>query len=180
MRKDIMWVVVSFCLVACGSSDPTSSATVTNKRLFVTSTAYSGYSIISVSNADATCNTCATAAGLEGTWKAWISGPTVNAIDRIVDVGPWYKIDGSKAFNNKVNLMTTPIVNINVDENGNTVAGGVFTWTGTKTGGTTGRVCWDGAFGAATYGIANGTTNWTENGVYDCGNANGHLYCIEQ
>ncbi len=60
-----------------------------SKRIFVTSTLYSG-NLGGLSGADAKCLTAAQSVNLPGTWKAWLSSSTINAIDRIAEVGPWY------------------------------------------------------------------------------------------
>lgn len=175
----LMFLTVALMLGAgCGgSSDPAPPAP--NRRVFVTSTGYDGIQV-SLAFADGVCATAAQAALLGGTWKAWLSAPGVNAIDRIADVGPWFRPDGQKAFNNKANLGTTPLVPINVDELGHTGIS-TFVWTGTQTGGTAGDACWNGSgVTTATYGVTNSTTFWTSNGIYDCGSANGRLYCFEQ
>ena len=52
------------------------------KRMFVTSTFHSG-PIGGLAVADSICQTRADAVPLGGTWKAWLSTSTVNAVDRI-------------------------------------------------------------------------------------------------
>ena len=101
-------------------------------RVFVTSSTFSG-DLGGASGADAKCATAAEAAQLGGAWKAWISTSNVNAIDRIADNGPWYLVDGvTRVFNNKANLLTSPLVPIFLDENGNAWQGGGLygTWSG--------------------------------------------------
>jgi hypothetical protein len=100
-----------------GSGDSTGSSGSV-KRVFVTSITYSG-NLGGVAGADADCANAAAAQTLGGAWKAWISSGSVNAIDRINDVGPWYLVDGvTKVFNNKANLLTTPLFAIDEDETG--------------------------------------------------------------
>lgn len=102
-----------------------STGDASSKRVFVTSTTYSG-NLGGVAGADAKCQLHADAAALGGTWKAWISSGSVNAIDRIADVGPWYLVDRmTKVFNNKANLQTTPEFAIWADE-----TGGAPSWSG--------------------------------------------------
>ena len=100
------------------------------KRVFITSSVYEGvltqYNAESVGLAagDALCQTAATAANLGGTWKAWLSDTNDGAIERLVDVGAYYLVDGlTKVFNNYANLGTTPLVPINMDETAATVGG---------------------------------------------------------
>ena len=56
-----------------------------------------------------------------------------------------------------------------------------FAWTGTVTGGTAGETCWDGSgLNTAAAGATSLTTYWTFNIIFDCGTANGRIYCFEQ
>jgi hypothetical protein len=168
------------------------------KRVFVTSSGYagdlrgSGRGADGLAGADNLCQTSANAALLGGTWKAWLSSgapnqPASNAVDRIADVGPWYRLDGEKAFNNKANLMTGPLVALNVDENAHKAPHGTVipVWTGTRAGGTwSGEDCSQWLEGitlrSAVYGRAEtlGST-WTDAGMIDCGGKHS-LYCFEQ
>jgi len=54
----------------------------------------------------------------------------------MADVGPWFLTDGTKAFNNKANLMTIPLAEISRNEQGNAVSNNFGVWTGTLNGGT--------------------------------------------
>jgi hypothetical protein len=113
------------------------------KRVFVTSVTYSG-NLGGIAGADAKCATAAAAQTLGGTWKAWISSGSVNAIDRINDVGPWYLVNGvQKVFNNKANLSTTPLTAIDEDESGSQPSwiGLDGMWTGTNAGVASGNDC---------------------------------------
>jgi hypothetical protein len=159
------------------------------KRVFVTSASYgsilktAGGGTSGLDGADKLCNNVATGANLRGTWKAWLSDDTTNAIDRIADVGPWLLTDGKKAFNNKAGLTGTPLVRIEVDENKQPVSGSV--WTGTHTGGNKGNTCsgWNGTagtFDSATTGDTLDPTRWTDSGSAASCSSMAHLYCIEQ
>lgn len=46
-----------------------------------------------VEAADADCTTAAATRELGGSWRAWLSSSTTDAIARIDDVAPWYRID---------------------------------------------------------------------------------------
>jgi hypothetical protein len=98
--------LVAIPLGSCGGSDnslPGPDASVPqHKRVFVTAAGYRG-DFGGVTGGDTICNTTAVAANLDGTWKAWLSDSTTNAIDRIDDVGPWYLLNGKVVFNNKTN-----------------------------------------------------------------------------
>lgn len=167
------------------------------KHIFTTATLYqrdlktTAGTATGLEGADALCGLAASAAGLGGIWKAWISDATTDAIDRIQDVGALHLLDGTKVFNNWHNLATVPLAPINVDENGNKLTGCV--WTNTSVGGRKYSEClWDLSFGqdaGATYipcggphtfgysEFADNTWTKSESSGYldDC-----RLYCIQQ
>lgn len=106
------------------------------KRVFVTAQRFSG-SLASGGNlagADAACIGAAQTAGMGGNWKAWLSSSTVDAIDRVSDVGPWYDLGGTLIFSNKANLATVPLAGLWKDETGASL-GSDRIWTGTAVGG---------------------------------------------
>jgi hypothetical protein len=165
------------------------------KRVFVTNAAYIGDLRTAAGTPDGLaagdrlCNTSAQAAALGGTWVAWLSasglGGSTNAADRIADVGPWYRLDGHKVFNNKANLMTAPLLPIDVDENGRQIVIPVDVWTGTGVGGrSSAHDCnaWNGGpiVGNGTAGVSNGTDErWTDALLGNCSEKR-HLYCVEK
>ena len=120
---------------AGGGNGGGSAALETRLRVFVTSAAYDG-NLGGLMGADALCASAAKAANKGGTWKAFLSSPTEDAITRMADVGPWHQElrDGSltKTFNNKANLTTAPLATLYVDEQG---GGSSFSpplyWSGT-------------------------------------------------
>lgn len=165
----------------CGSNG---EACVACKRIFVTNAQYDG-NLGGLAGADQKCSTAAQAAGLGGTWKAWLSDANTNAIDRITANGPWYLRDNdSRVFNNKANLMTNPLTPIRRDENDGTV-NGFNTWTGTRVGGTRSTHCasWSSSaaaeFGQAGSTLSN-TNSWTEESAAIRCSEQHHLYCLEQ
>jgi hypothetical protein len=125
----------------------------------------------------------ATAASLGGTWKAWLSTGTVNAIDRIADVGPWYRIDGAKVFNNKASIVTSePVVEINVDEHGAMQV--TNAWTGTLNTGVADTFrCNEWTDDAPVNGyegtVGFGVQFWSGGSSNPCALTNA-LYCFEQ
>ncbi len=141
------------------------------KRMFISATTADGANG-SLANADTLCTTDATTNGLGGTWKAWISNSTTNAIDRISDLGPWYRIDKATLITyNKTTLASGTLVNsIDSYPNG-TSAGGAVIWTGTATNGTASVLnCADWTLNAESgrtgvrgdFGVANSATStWT-------------------
>ena len=170
------------------------------KRMFITSTAYTG-NLGGLSGADNACQARANAAGLGGTWKAILSSSTVNAKDRI-----GYNWDGIMNLYGTV-LYFNPrssrpnITDISGFFSGNsmidysngltkedkTFAPTTYTWTGTLIGGTvySGYTCNDWTDGSTSYSGANGNDNaasvggWIKWGTYACNNTRA-LYCIEQ
>lgn len=64
------------------------------RRVFVTSQVYTG-DLGGLSGADAKCQALADAAGLDGTFKAWLSDGTISARDRLSHAGaPYVLVDG--------------------------------------------------------------------------------------
>lgn len=159
--------------------------------MFVTSATYTGNLKAAGSGADGLdggdklCQLAADAATLGGTWKAWLSSSTVNAIDRIADVGPWYRLDGAKVFNNKASIVTSgPLVAIDRNEQGGMPM--VDTWTGTQNSGiASGFTCnnWTDEAPVNGYeglvGITVGVQFWTD-GPSDPCHLKNTLYCFEQ
>jgi hypothetical protein len=170
-----------------GSVDNTGSGSSAVKRVFVTSVTYDG-NLGGASGADAKCQTAADAQVLGGTWKAWISSGSTNAIDRINDVGPWYLVDGvTKVFNNKANLLTTPANEIDMTESGAVPSwwGYNEVWSGSyQSGDASGSDCeeWTTALGQdATTGSASTDQTWggEADTIYGCDGPEG-LICFEQ
>jgi len=85
--------------------------------------------------ADAQCTTAGQSYG-GGQWRAWLSSSTVNAIDRLVDVGPWYRLDQqTELFENRAALTRGPLVAIDDPTYANSGTRTLF-WTGTLIDGT--------------------------------------------
>lgn len=166
----------------------TQNGCATAKRVFVTKTRYNG-NLGGLVGADQKCNTAAEAAGLGGTWKAWLSDSNTNAIDRIAEVGPWYDIVpnetwvNQKVFNNKAGLATTPLAGIQNNEDGSFNSSGTSVWTGTSVGGVASAnhcLSWTSTSSIAVYGVAGKVNNgWTSYSTNSCSDT-ASLYCIEQ
>lgn len=190
---------------ACGggdAADPDAGGGA-HKRIFVTDATWlGGFWITSPSwpsafgtdNADGLCTSAAAGAGLGGRWKAWLSSwgtsyPVFHAedlaADRIADVGPWVLVGtDTVVFNNKANLLNTPLVAIDVNEHGVTLPSGPV-WTGARVGGQVLDDCgeWETQEDqiTGTVGELSATGNaWTEAGSLTCRTQQAHLYCIEQ
>ena len=124
------------------SDPPVPAATPTVKRVFVTSTAYSG-ALGGLQSADAQCQSRAIAHGLSGVFHAWLSDATTSAYDRIADVGPWYTASNELAFATKTDLRGAPRSPL-LDELGGypEVSGAKGAWSGSDAAGVaSGRDC---------------------------------------
>lgn len=171
-----------------------------NKRVFVTSQTYppdfSGISANTLRSADALCFHVARGANLDGNFKAWLSSTSVygkpetvkaDAIERIADVGPWVQFDKREqkeimTFNNKANLISTPLRSIAFDENGVELKATSLVWTGTSAlGKATASTCsgFSSQAGYGTVGSVFEKTEWTEARSANCYEKH-HLYCFEQ
>lgn len=161
------------------------------KRIFVTNSTFNG-NLGGLDGGDQRCNLSAQLAGLGGKWIAWLSvgadglSPAVNAIDRVADVGPWYRIDGFLVFQNRAEMAGAPRAPINCDEKGGMfISGPSNVWTGTRVGGVASLddcARWT-ASTAATDGVSGSrfatNLNWSEASVTFCSSTY-PLYCIEQ
>jgi hypothetical protein len=169
-----------------GNSNPGADAGSTSvKRVFITATTYPGTfgsAGNSLQKADWYCQTAATAQNLGGTWKAWLSSGSTNAIDRIAEAGPWYLVDGTtKVFNNKAGLATLPLHTINITEQGSSSMN--WAWTGTDVGGTASGADCGGWTGSSSPGLAgnpnHSDSRWTHDLTRFCNDSSG-FYCFEQ
>jgi hypothetical protein len=156
----------------------------TFKRVFVASTQHDA-NFGGLAGADAFCTTAAAHLG-GGPWLAWLSSSTVNAIDRLADVGPWYLVDGTLVFANKAAIAQGPAAAIDLDEHGAQPADSDNVWTGTMGGGSASvYTCADWTSNsmnaAGDTGLrVNTDTGWTDYGNLLCSNALPRLYCFEQ
>jgi hypothetical protein len=132
--------------------------------------------------ADELCAQGAARGKLGGSWRAWLSASGVDAIDRIEDVGPWYRLDReTMLFENKAQLGTGPLAPIAPP--GSVRADRPF-WTGTLLGGRRSafncmdwRRYWE---GTATVGRADAIgAAWVSPEPHSC-SYYGSLLCIEQ
>ncbi len=158
------------------------------KRVFVTSTTYNG-NLGGLSGADAKCMARASAAILNGTYKAWISDSTTDVSTRMAQSSvPYVLLDGSysQVAANWAALISGSISTpIRYNELGNIVSANPipYVWTGTDVGG--GRsppycIDWNGTSGQGRVGSALETNNaWTFTTPKACDN-NYRLYCFEQ
>jgi hypothetical protein len=143
----------------------------------------------SLASGDSLCTSAAIAAGLGGTWKAWLSTAATSAYSRLDDVSPWYLVDNKTiAFPTKASLKGPANV---ADDKWLTQDGhanglfGLRLWTGTNSdGGGSPATCndWTTASNAVSGGC--GTTvssNWSASPSSPCTcDLSGGLFCFEQ
>lgn len=116
-------------------------ATISGMTVFITSTTHNG-DFDGLGGADDFCAALATAAGLSGTFRAWLSAdavgdtPAVNARDRITD-DKYVRTDGQIVAGSLTELLAGTLQNaIDKDESGNTVSAEYNVWTGSWADGT--------------------------------------------
>ena len=152
--------------------------------MFVTSTTVVGGKLNGVTGADTECTARAAAAGLPGTYKAWISDVGVNANAR-VGTGGWLRTDG-RPFTRTLADVKNGVVYYppRVDENGNDLGPqrlSVLTG-GTGSGATFGVQCasYTSTTGGAYVGFASaGSFYWAYNELDGSGCSDQqHLYCF--
>lgn len=82
--------------------------------------------------ADEDCTLGAEAMSWGGTWRAWLSSSQVDAIDRIADVGPWYRTDRETLlFASKAELTLGPRAPIDLTFDDPARDDDVLFWSGT-------------------------------------------------
>jgi hypothetical protein len=177
-----------------GSSlDSVSWTVVDGGVVFVTNATFNG-NLGGFQGADDKCNAEATAAGLSGTYVAWLSGSTADAKDRITDQR-YFTVAGDVVATSLADLIDGTIsAPINVDAAGipiTVVAGsGQQAWTNTTTSGVDfGQTAdpndfacsdWTSTIGTAVVGIISATqAQWTGSGPTGCFNGY-RLYCFAQ
>jgi hypothetical protein len=208
--------LLAVVVLACSSGNthaPSVDAAASHARAFATSTGYTG-NLRGEGNAstgplaaDELCRQVAAAAGLSGTFKAWLSDATTNAIDRLQEVpGGWYSvpmvvsgIDGGTEYPiaaDKSALVAHGVGVNMLDERGHVRPG--CAWTGTLPDGTKvlngpapgsdGR-CTDWTSSGADYAAA-GNIGPVDTALSECDVASGiavtqcsqrqPIYCFEQ
>lgn len=156
------------------------------KLVFVTSTTYNG-NLGGAAGADAKCQARAAAAGLSGTFKAWISTATSSPAQTFTRwAGPWALVSGGLVASGWSELVSGTLRNaIKVTELGGGFSG--YVWTATSTAGTSdGSLKWCNEFtsSSSSVGANIGSARersafWTEGYFYGCDNFLS-LYCFEQ
>lgn len=153
------------------------------KHVFVSRTSYTG-DLGGAAGADAKCQTSAAAAGLGGTWQAWISTSSASAPSRVVGNGPWRLVGSEElVFASAAALRGYPAHAIDRDEYGSSPQS-TGVWTGTLNQGVASDdTCADWTTGTWTAhgvtGFPYSTDSWTSDVSLDCDGTNA-LLCIEE
>ncbi len=154
------------------------------KRVFITAADFSG-NLGGLEGADATCTEAAAAAGLGGTWLAWLSTPARSAKDRLTSDGPWYRPDRKTLVAASRAALTTSglAARITHTETGATPRG-TQAWTGTFEGGSVSPdTCrsWtsNSVLDVGTAGSTSESSSWSSAGAMPCAYPR-HLYCFER
>ncbi len=158
----------------------------TGKVVFASSSTYTG-NLGGAAGADLICQSLADAAGLEGTFKAWISDDTSMPESAFTQYNePYVLVNGPRIADNWNDLTDGTIINsISKDETGSNIQG--WAWTNTNIFGNaySGMNCsnWISSnpsdFGVAgIIGQVNGL--WTVGGSTGTCDSYGHVYCFEQ
>jgi Protein of unknown function (DUF1554) len=183
------------CDAAVDADDPDCQPPVppTPKIVFVTSGVYDG-GLGGVSGADTICQAEAQAAGLSGTFKAWVSDDHESPGTRFTKNGSPYQLADGTVIAADWNDLTDGILSnpIHLDADGIAFPGVQYPWTNTLPHGTP-----DNSFGApfldscfewrrvdgeftGSVGSTNSTnSNWTDFSHHNCFFRN-PLYCFEQ
>lgn len=184
-------IVTTIFLSACLTQHPADDAPPDEpdpvagaKRIFVTRGTYEGALAIDaergIAAADTICTMRAKAAGLGGTWIAWLSTSELDAIDRVKSLGPWQVVRGDVVFENRAQLYGEPLAAIDRDERGVELSEAAV-WTGTGRGGLrTAETCGDWQVPTARGRIGKESTSfaWTDYSSAWCGELK-HLLCLE-
>lgn len=181
-----------------GSSSTTGGMVVT-RRVFITAATFhgdlktQGAGSDGVDGADRLCAAAAAGAGLDGSWVAWVSASSVDALSRLADDGRWVLLDGTtEVFPSRGAIQFGPEHAIDMAETGATLPAGETIWTNSDSFGknsTDGQndACgdWSGQTGLAAVGVlfdpdfGGAGLSWTDTKQPQaCGGVH-HLYCFE-
>ncbi len=169
-------------------------ATPPGRTVFVTSQTFNG-DLGTRNGGDMKCQSAAMAAGLPGTYRAWLSEDGASVVDRLVtDAGPLRLVNGAMVASSSADLAKNgPRAGIALDEKGQKRGGGgcedggLTAWTGTGPKGvapaTSGMDCARWRTNGSQTGLAGlvGSTDdsWTSACQRPCGQQ-AALYCIQQ
>ena len=107
------------------------------KLVFVTRATFAG-NLGGLAGADAKCGTSASAAGISGTFVAYLSTTAVDAALRVTGNGPWNDLKGHRLFDaGAARWAGFPKLSIRTDETGDDSVNEAFRyWTGSEAQGT--------------------------------------------
>lgn len=153
--------------------------------VFVTSGNYDG-NLGGIVGGDAICNTLASAAGLPGSYVAWLSDGLTDARDRLTPGGgPYVSVTGFLIANDLADLTDGYVGAISRDETNHNPTGD-YVWTGTNSDGTWNGVDCQGWTSNANGGSVRGraglkgsNSTWTSRLDLVCFSSR-HLYCFQQ
>ncbi|MBL4636147.1 MAG: hypothetical protein JKY56_19965, partial [Kofleriaceae bacterium] len=149
---------------------------------FVTSMPVFPGSLGGLSGGDDLCNSRADAAGLPGTYIAWLSDSTTDAATRIIEANAsgWVRPDGRPFALSRARLLTGQLLYpLSLDENGNEALVNVVSGTsmeGTRTTDTCGD--WTSETEQGESGRSDFVSRaWTSFGAFPC-TSPAHIYCL--
>lgn len=165
-------------------SDGAADAAPLSRRIFVSSLLFTG-NLGGTVGADAKCQMLATAAGLHGNWKAWLSTRSAAVRIRSTQAAvPYIRVDGVRIANNWADLVDGNLQNpILLNEKGMAEEGDA--WTGTLFDGTSSPATDCAGYTSDDIGTGHcGTLRAINAGWTDIFRPNCvlplHLYCLEQ
>jgi hypothetical protein len=181
---------------ALGGSAPADTA-ASPRYVFISSMAYPGGALGGLDGADAKCQDLAEAAGLPGSYRAWLSDPTGSPSTRFLrGGGPFRLVDGSLVAKSWAELTSGPLHHaIDLTETGGappvTSACGwapevPVVWSDTRTDGTllsADLACgsWnDETTGRPACGLVPSQLQWSDVGNGGSCSSPGAIYCFEQ
>lgn len=161
---------------------PSDDGDVPHKVVFATSSKQTG-DVGGPSGADGICADLADAAGLEGTFRAWVSSPEESAAQRIAHAEvPYARTDGVRVADDWDDLVDGELAAaINRDEAGERINGDA--WTGTLASGDPADLTCGGFASIDELGVCGSTDatdgQWTDRIQPFCTSAL-RLYCIQE
>ncbi len=164
----------------------------TGSRLsFLSTGTFSPGTGVTRGTADTLCTNEASAAGLSGTFLAFMATSTSAASSRFSSATPWYRTDGVQLVAAGADLFASSpykaLATWNVSANGMTYFGYSFTFTGgndQNTAATTTIDCNDWSDGTTSFngnrGDASLSAYWFHDGQLPCNYTGVHVYCLQQ
>lgn len=178
-------------ITADAQSDVTDASATTEKHVFVTTASYTG-GFGSLGQADSVCQTVATTAQVQGTYKAWLSSSLASPKTRFTHGLAAYKLmDGTLIANSYADLTSGSLHHaINEDVTGTVILNdpSLTVWTNTLPSGdfdTSQAACSDWTTGSQTSYATVGSgdyfvqVSWTKFTSFDCSQP-AAFYCFEQ